>query len=320
RADRASARALSRHRRAGSRRRIAPELVCPAVRQDRRPAGDTGDRLEPLPGEDPHRQHADVLSRLERGLPGPRELHVSPLRAQRQPGWREQGPLRGPRIRPALRRDEEHGERPEAPGDHRPHGEDRARRGALGLGLPPQGLRAVSHLGQPDEAEQDGAQYAQVRSHRPGAARAQARGMEPSRGVAARTDRPGARAAVHARLRDLSPPGAASGQAGRPHALGRGRVIAYILRRTLYAIPILIGVNLLTFLLFFVVNTPDDMARIQLGVRRVTTEAVEKWKAEHGYNKPRFYDETAQGLGRVTNTIFYEKSLKLFVFDFGNAD
>ena len=97
-------------------------------------------------------------------------------------------------------------------------------------------------------------------------------------------------------------------------------MIAYILRRTLYAIPILIGVNLLTFLLFFVVNTPDDMARIQLGVRRVTTEAVEKWKAEHGYNKPRFYDETATGLGRVTNTIFYEKSLKLFVFDFGNAD
>jgi len=97
-------------------------------------------------------------------------------------------------------------------------------------------------------------------------------------------------------------------------------VIAYIVRRTLYAIPILVGVNLLTFLLFFVVNTPDDMARIQLGVRRVTAEAVEKWKAEHGYDKPRFYDDKAQGLERVTNTIFYEKSLRLFVFDFGNAD
>ena len=36
---------------------------------------------------------------------------------------------------------------------------------------------------------------------------------------------------------------------------------AYLLRRLLYAIPILIGVNLLTFALFFVVNTPDDMAR-----------------------------------------------------------
>ena len=97
-------------------------------------------------------------------------------------------------------------------------------------------------------------------------------------------------------------------------------MIAYIVRRTLYAIPILIGVNLLTFLLFFVVNTPDDMARIQLGVRRVTAEAVEKWKAEHGYDKPRFYNERAAGLDRLTNTIFYEKSVRLFAFDFGNAD
>ena len=33
-------------------------------------------------------------------------------------------------------------------------------------------------------------------------------------------------------------------------------MINYIIRRVLYAIPILIGVNLLTFALFFVVNTP----------------------------------------------------------------
>ena len=33
-------------------------------------------------------------------------------------------------------------------------------------------------------------------------------------------------------------------------------MLAYIVRRLLYAIPILIGVNLLTFALFFVVNTP----------------------------------------------------------------
>jgi len=63
-------------------------------------------------------------------------------------------------------------------------------------------------------------------------------------------------------------------------------MFAYIVRRLLYAIPILIGVNLLTFLLFFVVNTPDDMARMQLGARRVTPEAVEKWKAERGYDLP----------------------------------
>ena len=38
-------------------------------------------------------------------------------------------------------------------------------------------------------------------------------------------------------------------------------MLAYVVRRLLYAIPILIGVNLVTFALFFVVNTPDDMAR-----------------------------------------------------------
>ena len=45
-------------------------------------------------------------------------------------------------------------------------------------------------------------------------------------------------------------------------------MLAYIIRRALYAIPVLIGVNLITFLLFFVVNTPDDIARMQLGFKR----------------------------------------------------
>src|SRR5215510_2146160 len=97
-------------------------------------------------------------------------------------------------------------------------------------------------------------------------------------------------------------------------------MLAYIVRRVLYAIPILIGVNLITFMLFFVVNTPDDMARMQLGVKRVTPEAIDRWKAERGYDKPLLWNAQASGLDRVTNTIFYEKSLRLFVFDFGNAD
>ncbi|TSC76082.1 MAG: peptide/nickel transport system permease protein, partial [Parcubacteria group bacterium Gr01-1014_31] len=72
-------------------------------------------------------------------------------------------------------------------------------------------------------------------------------------------------------------------------------MLAYIIRRLLYAIPILIGVNLLTFALFFVVNTPDDMARMQLGVKRVTPEAIQKWKAERGYDKPLVWNAAAAG-------------------------
>ncbi len=97
-------------------------------------------------------------------------------------------------------------------------------------------------------------------------------------------------------------------------------MLAYIIRRLLYAIPILIGVNLLTFTLFFVVNTPDDMARMQLGIKRVTPEAIQKWKAERGYDRPLLYNRAAEGAGKITRTIFFEKSVKLFVFDFGRAD
>ena len=95
---------------------------------------------------------------------------------------------------------------------------------------------------------------------------------------------------------------------------------AYILRRLLYAIPILIGVNLLTFLLFFVVNSPDDMARMHLGEKRVTPEAVEIWKQQHGYDLPLLYNAAADGVGHLTDTIFFQKSVKLFAFQFGSSD
>jgi len=97
-------------------------------------------------------------------------------------------------------------------------------------------------------------------------------------------------------------------------------MLAYILRRVLYAIPILVGVNLITFALFFVVNTPDDMARMQLGVKRVTPEAIEKWKQERGYDRPLLWNGNAAGSKRLTDTIFFEKSVKLFAFDFGPAE
>jgi peptide/nickel transport system permease protein len=97
-------------------------------------------------------------------------------------------------------------------------------------------------------------------------------------------------------------------------------VLAYIIRRVLYAIPILIGVNLITFVLFFVVNTPDDMARMHLGAKRVTPEAIEKWKQERGYDRDLLWNEKAAGAGKLTQTIFFDKSVKLFAFEFGAAE
>lgn len=95
---------------------------------------------------------------------------------------------------------------------------------------------------------------------------------------------------------------------------------AYIVRRLVYSFFILLGVNFFTFALFFFLNTPDDMARAQLGVKRVTPDAIQKWKEERGYDRPLFYNERASGAAKVTDTIFYDKSIRLFAFDFGRSD
>jgi peptide/nickel transport system permease protein len=97
-------------------------------------------------------------------------------------------------------------------------------------------------------------------------------------------------------------------------------MFAYIVRRILYMIPILMGVNIVTFALFFLVNSPDNMARFNLGQKHVTEEAIERWKESHGYSKPLFYNEKRSGIEKVTDTIFFEKSLMLFAFKFGTSD
>ncbi len=94
----------------------------------------------------------------------------------------------------------------------------------------------------------------------------------------------------------------------------------YLLRRLCYAVLILIGVNLITFVLFFKVNTPDDMARMQLGAKRVTPAAITKWKADRGYDQPLVWNSERQGSEQLTQTIFFQKSVEMFRFEFGRAD
>ena len=94
----------------------------------------------------------------------------------------------------------------------------------------------------------------------------------------------------------------------------------YIIRRLLYAIPIIIGVNILTGILFFYVNTPDDMARKILGEKNVTAEAIEGWKREHGYDLPFAINSGEDGVEKITQTILFQKSVPLLWFDFGTSD
>lgn len=91
----------------------------------------------------------------------------------------------------------------------------------------------------------------------------------------------------------------------------------YIIRRILYALPVLLGVNILTFVLFFTVNSPDDIAYVHLGNKYVTPQQVADWKSSHGYALPLFYNSATKSF---TDTIFWQKSMRLFLFDFGVSD
>jgi peptide/nickel transport system permease protein len=97
-------------------------------------------------------------------------------------------------------------------------------------------------------------------------------------------------------------------------------MLNFIARRLVYGVLVLLGVNLLTFSLFFTLNTPDDMARLNLGGKRVTQEAIDKWKGERGYDKPLYFNAEAQGAAQLTETIFWERSISLFALEFGRAD
>ena len=84
-------------------------------------------------------------------------------------------------------------------------------------------------------------------------------------------------------------------------------MLRYIIRRVLYAIPILLGVTVLTFILFYATATPEQMARRNLSTRNPTKQQIQDWLVEHGYDKPR-----------------HEQAVKhvreLFLFQFGKSD
>ena len=94
----------------------------------------------------------------------------------------------------------------------------------------------------------------------------------------------------------------------------------YLTRRLAYGLAILVGVNLLTFFLFFTVNTPDDMARLNIGGKRVSQEQIDKWKAERGYDKPLYWDASRSGTAQLTHTVFWERSVSLMLLEFGRSD
>lgn len=94
-------------------------------------------------------------------------------------------------------------------------------------------------------------------------------------------------------------------------------MFSYIVRRVLYAVPILFGVMLLTFLLFFVLQSPQTMARVQLG-KRATPETVQAWLHQRGYDKPLLVN-TRPGQP-FYDTVFMVHMKKLVTFNLGISD
>ena len=71
-------------------------------------------------------------------------------------------------------------------------------------------------------------------------------------------------------------------------------MLAYLLRRLAYGALTVQGVLLLLFVLFFLYAKPEDMARRALG-EKTPPEALQQWIANHGYDRPRFWNPADPG-------------------------
>ncbi|MBI2193107.1 MAG: ABC transporter permease subunit [Planctomycetes bacterium] len=99
-------------------------------------------------------------------------------------------------------------------------------------------------------------------------------------------------------------------------------MLTYVLQRILYAVPIVVLVALVTFMLFFMVVPPEVMARRHLSAKNPTREDIQNWLEKHGYDKPLFVNlETANGgQTRYADSQFVRHLRSVFLFDFGKSD
>lgn len=80
----------------------------------------------------------------------------------------------------------------------------------------------------------------------------------------------------------------------------------YLLRRLLYSVLILLGVTLITFVLFYVVQSPRSIAKRNLG-KNPSEQQITQWLKEHNYDKPK-------------HELFTKHVSELFTFQFGKTD
>jgi len=94
-------------------------------------------------------------------------------------------------------------------------------------------------------------------------------------------------------------------------------MLTYLIRRVAYMIPILFGVMAITFVLFYVVNQPRQMALRMLGPK-ASPQTIENWLHNRGYDKPVWID-TKPGRNPFDSQFFH--SMKQFAtLDLGVSD
>jgi peptide/nickel transport system permease protein len=91
-------------------------------------------------------------------------------------------------------------------------------------------------------------------------------------------------------------------------------MIVFLARRVAYGIVTIFGVLLFLFVLFFLLATPDDVARKAVG-EKAPAEVLEQWKKNHGYDKPRFWNAEDP-----LDTMLVEHYRRMLTFDFGRSD
>jgi peptide/nickel transport system permease protein len=88
---------------------------------------------------------------------------------------------------------------------------------------------------------------------------------------------------------------------------------AYVIRRLLYGVGVVIGVLFLLFILFFTVTKPDDIARRALG-EKAPPEVIEQWKVNHGYDRPLWPWQDWE------DNLLFDHYRKMLTFEFGLSD
>jgi peptide/nickel transport system permease protein len=83
-------------------------------------------------------------------------------------------------------------------------------------------------------------------------------------------------------------------------------MLRYLLRRLGYAVLILLGVAVLTFVLFYKVQSKQSIARRNLG-KNPTPQQIQLWLDQHGYNQPE-------------HVLLLRNIKELFTLQFGRSD